>query len=197
MNAVIKIVCVYTTDKCFSDFLNRPQLTERDIIAADKFKEPADKTLRIASAYLKRKYVGEWTVEKNGKPVCDNGFFNVSHTDGLVVIALGDKPLGVDAEKIRPIDEKLKRYVCSEEEYSKAMDDERFFTVWTLKESLVKAEGEGLTDVKSIPSFGENGIKLWKGEMYRSKTVLFGGYALSVTVKGGQPFEVQVVNDDI
>ena len=77
--------------------------------------------------------------------------FNISHTKGLVVCAVADRALGVDTEQIRPFKEGLMRRVCSGAERSFVMEGrseaarrERFFRLWTLKESFVKAIGRGL-----------------------------------------------------
>ena len=77
--------------------------------------------------------------------------FNISHTKGLVVCAVADRALGVDTEQIRPFKAGLMRRVCSESERgfvlegrSEAARQERFFRLWTLKESFVKAIGRGL-----------------------------------------------------
>ena len=77
--------------------------------------------------------------------------FNISHTEGLVVCAVAGRALGVDTERIRPFKEGLMRRVCSEAERSyvlagrsEAEREERFFRLWTLKESFVKAIGRGL-----------------------------------------------------
>nr|WP_314460244.1 4'-phosphopantetheinyl transferase superfamily protein [uncultured Clostridium sp.] len=78
-------------------------------------------------------------------------FHNISHTEGLAACALGDVPVGIDAELIRPFSEKIIRKVMSEQEkeqFFKLKGEERtafFFKIWTLKESYVKARGWGIT----------------------------------------------------
>ncbi|MDW2799092.1 4'-phosphopantetheinyl transferase superfamily protein [Clostridium boliviensis] len=78
-------------------------------------------------------------------------YHNISHTDGLAVCALGDEPVGIDTELIRPFSEKIIRKVMSPQEqelFEKLKGDERtayFFKIWTLKESYVKAKGCGIT----------------------------------------------------
>ncbi|WP_097006207.1 4'-phosphopantetheinyl transferase family protein [Lacrimispora amygdalina] len=78
-------------------------------------------------------------------------YHNISHTDGLAVCALGDEPVGIDTELIRPFSEKIIRKVMSAKEqelFEKLKGKERtayFFKIWTLKESYVKAKGWGIT----------------------------------------------------
>jgi 4'-phosphopantetheinyl transferase len=93
-----------------------------------------------------------------GKPALKDGprdlRFNVSHTEGLAVLALvRDREIGVDAEKIRvqPDAQKLaKRFFSPEEQrfLENLSGDElqrAFFRCWTLKEAYIKAKGEGLS----------------------------------------------------
>lgn len=88
----------------------------------------------------------------NGKPyLCDHPdlHFNLSHCRGLAVCAVGTSPLGVDAEYIRPLRERVLRRVFSPEETTEVQQsqtpDETFFRIWTLKESFVKAIGVGIS----------------------------------------------------
>lgn len=66
-------------------------------------------------------------------------FFSLSHTEGLVVCALGDVPVGVDAERPRPLRSGTAERLMSPEEAA-AFD---FFRLWTLRESCFKLTGSG------------------------------------------------------
>jgi len=79
--------------------------------------------------------------------------FNLSHTDGLLVLALSRKlALGVDVESIARKVEMLAlsaRFFTSGEhaalqELAGSAQRERFFALWTLKEAWLKARGLGL-----------------------------------------------------
>lgn len=97
-------------------------------------------------------------VSRTGKPFI-SGFpcyeFNISHTRSAVAVALSDKPVGVDVEKIREIDFRVAEKVFSDHEKAwlnvAAPDSQlRFLEIWTKKEALVKYYGTGLTnDLKS------------------------------------------------
>lgn len=119
-------------------------------------------------SYNKPFYIGE-----KGKPYAENTgnvFFNISHSGNWVVVAVSDNPVGVDVEKMRKVPEGVAYRFFSEPEkqmLDKAEDDIEkahiFFTLWTLKESFIKAIGKGLT--KSLCSFtiiknGEAGYEL-------------------------------------
>ena len=94
--------------------------------------------------------------ESGGKPYLENAsgvYFNISHTSGLVACGIGEQEIGIDVEWIRPYDRRLMQRICSEEEMvylcgdrreGEQMQNERFFRLWTLKESYLKATGQGL-----------------------------------------------------
>lgn len=80
----------------------------------------------------------------------DNTDFNISHTDNYVVCAIAkDMILGIDIERIKPIDFSDFDITMNEiqwKEIKEATDPTRqFFEYWTLKESLIKADGRGLS----------------------------------------------------
>lgn len=75
-------------------------------------------------------------------------YFNLSHSGGLTLCGVGEAPLGVDVERVRPRRTGLERYVLSEEEYAwfqgQGGDWGSLYTLWTLKEAKVKCLGTGL-----------------------------------------------------
>ena len=113
----------------------------------------------------------EWAfcADANGRPRIANpppgpGIeFNLSHSGGLVV-------LGVDVESIsRNTDtDRLDRYFAPREREAllalpEAERRRRFFELWTLKESYLKARGEGLRlalDAFAFDFTGERGLRL-------------------------------------
>lgn len=94
---------------------------------------------------------------KYGKPILDSPRdlnFNVSHTDGLALLAfVRTHEIGIDIEKIIPKPDVRKlseRFFSIHERHSleKLSGDElhaAFFRCWTRKEAYVKARGEGLS----------------------------------------------------
>ena len=76
--------------------------------------------------------------------------YNVSHSGEYVVCVVHDEAVGVDIEYIGPYDLHLAKELFKEEEYQDLLNanDDRlgaFYDIWTLKESYVKAVGEGLS----------------------------------------------------
>lgn len=106
---------------------------------------------------------GYWRFKRSehGKPVLANGdrftstlSFNISHTDGLVILGIShNHAVGVDVENIHRKTASLEiadQSFSSEEAavlraLSGPAQTERFFHYWTLKESYMKARGMGLS----------------------------------------------------
>ncbi len=114
-----------------------------------------------------------------GRPFIDSDIdFNISHSGDYVVCAVGtrrrrvptDERVGIDIEKIRPIVlSDFKNYMTSQEWESIEASDrqyDRFYEHWTMKESVIKAEGRGL----SIPL---TDIRLYRGKAAVYDTVWF------------------------
>ena len=89
-----------------------------------------------------------------GKPfLSDSGLFiSLSHTDGMVAVAVSDCEVGVDIERTKLVDLKIAKrfFTDSEQDYVFESDDatDRFFEIWTKKEAYIKKIGKGLsTDI--------------------------------------------------
>ncbi len=116
-------------------------------------------TLRcLAAAYLGASPLDlSFRYSEYGKPILDGPgdlHFNVSHTDGLALIAfVKTHQIGIDVEKIRPEPDARKlaeRFfsLCECHSLEKLSGDDllaAFFRCWTRKEAYVKARGEGLS----------------------------------------------------
>jgi 4'-phosphopantetheinyl transferase len=79
-------------------------------------------------------------------------FFNLSHAGGHAALAVSsDVDLGVDIERLRPIEPGLSKQffsACENEALAKLDGDDwlsGFFRIWTGKEAVVKAIGLGLS----------------------------------------------------
>jgi len=126
----------------------------------------------------------------NGKPYADGIFFSLSHSEDMVVCAVGGSAIGCDIEKLTAPREKVaaRYFNAAELEYlnSFALEDraKAFFRIWTMKESYLKMTGEGLS--APLDSFcvriGED-ISIIRGGMpcaCRIKEYNIEGYYLSV-----------------
>ncbi|WP_240903678.1 4'-phosphopantetheinyl transferase family protein [Chengkuizengella sediminis] len=98
----------------------------------------------------------EIVFQKNtyGKPILLNKpqfHYNVSHSGDWVVCATDGSIIGIDVEKMAPIDYTIANRFFSKQEVvdlSKKEEPEKlkyFFDLWTLKESYIKTDGRGLS----------------------------------------------------
>ncbi len=98
-------------------------------------------------------------IGKYGKPylINDERFhYNVSHTRSAIIAAVSDRPVGVDIERVRETDDALAARILNAAEHAAyeragAEKDDRFFSIWTRKEALVKYRGQALpSDLKTL-----------------------------------------------
>lgn len=81
--------------------------------------------------------------KNNSKPCFDTEkvYFNLSHSNGVMMLGISHAQIGVDIEKIRPIDYKKFTFI-------EADDEQMFFEKWTERESYLKFTGQGLSNLK-------------------------------------------------
>ena len=86
-------------------------------------------------------------------------FFNISHSGDMVILGISDKEIGVDVEKIKHFKDSLVNYVftkgdkaLAKELMDGASDSDKVYTrLWTVKESIMKHSGKGISmEPKSI-----------------------------------------------
>ena len=108
--------------------------------------------------YALQKEFGEnlshFTIAKgmHGKPYFTDSdiLFNISHSGNYAAAAVSSIPIGVDVQIVRPVKDNIIAKLCrgKELEYiDKSGDDKSraFIRLWTLKESYIKATGDGMT----------------------------------------------------
>ena len=139
--------------------------------------------------------------DEYGKPRLLNDcniHFNLSHSGAWVVCALDERPIGVDVEKNRDISLDVSSLCLTAGEITdmeKKGDSEKltfFYSLWTLKESYVKAIGKGLST--SLTSFAvrflpEGGIRVASGGrtvdgIFLKAYNIDEGYSVSVCAHG-------------
>ncbi len=90
---------------------------------------------------------------EHGKPAVDGVAFNLAHSGELALVALAEDDVGVDVERLRPIDEAVRlaeRWLAPQDadRVAAAPEGERaetFLAAWTVREAYAKACGEGLS----------------------------------------------------
>lgn len=107
----------------------------------------------VLCCLLKEKFnLTDFTVEceRNGKPklVSSPLSFNLSHSKNYVLCACGDENVGCDTELIKPFKLNVAKRYFTEREYmylAQSNSETDFTKLWTLKESILKLSGEGLS----------------------------------------------------
>ena len=138
----------------------------------DSFRFYDDKKRTVSGEMLARTAVADmcgiapgdikFAAGEKGKPyaLAQTAEFNISHSENMVICAASSLPVGVDIEKIRPVNLKTAKQFCSddellclfghkpsENEFTAVSEGEilkRFFRLWTKKEAYGKFTGEGL-----------------------------------------------------
>ena len=96
---------------------------------------------------------------KNGKPYLKNSnlFFNISHKKDIIVIAFSDNEIGIDMEYIdkdKEIKKALLNSFFSKNEINYIDNNiEKFFEVFTKKESYIKMLGKRVAEIKYVDIF--------------------------------------------
>lgn len=176
----------------------------------DRCKNEKNKKLMVAGDMLLKEALSEKGIAltgfyKNakGKPYITDSpyYFNISHSEDFCICGISDKEIGVDIEKIRKANLKTTTKFATENEqkyiFGKIPDEadfsldfnnstfnvfERFFEIWTLKESYFKMLGTGIgTDLKSVEfSVTADGVVCNKNaKMAMNKSI--DGYVISLS----------------
>lgn len=139
-----------------------------EIARANRYMQEKDRTRFIISRAILRQILGKYInqvaadlkfvigVDKKPYIVGADIKYNVSHSANWVLIAIANTNVGVDTEKINPL---FDFSSILEDNFSKAEIDfigespQNFFLLWTRKEALTKATGQGLDEnLKYMPS---------------------------------------------
>ena len=112
-------------------------------------------------AILKEAVFREYSIDTNdlkiekgehGKPYFSDRkdiFFNISHSGDYAAAAVGNVPLGVDVQVMSRVGESVIGKLCNDDEKRFLNESEdrgkAFIILWSLKESFVKATGDGMS----------------------------------------------------
>ena len=155
-------------DDLFQTLLNSVEPEKREKIKKFRRWEDGHRTLYadllIRSILMNRPGVDNeeisFSTNPCGKPFLrhsENVYFNCGHSGRWIVCGVGHCPVGVDVEKIKKDNFDISERFFSAEEHQTLLRKNKserldiFFTLWTLKESYLKAVGKGL--YQSLNSF--------------------------------------------
>lgn len=122
-------------------------LTAADIASASRFQNEARRNEHLAWRRIVRRELGrDVAIEYNttGAPEVNSEgcYISVSHSRGVVAVAFGEEPVGVDIETMeRDFGRASARYLSDEE---RALSGEQSWAarVWTAKEAMYKLYGQ-------------------------------------------------------
>ncbi|WP_158795401.1 4'-phosphopantetheinyl transferase superfamily protein [Pedobacter sp. L105] len=161
-------------------------LSADEIDKGNRFVHQHDRESYLVSKYYLRLLLSRflhlansaitYSYTSHRKPALSGIEFNLSHAGNYVVIAVSQLPVGVDIEFIKK-DFKfmdLMEMCFSEEESSFILSNEdqlsSFFLLWTRKEAILKATGEGLTDhLHLVPSLATEVHR--QGQLFKVQSI--------------------------
>ena len=102
-------------------------------------------------------FLPDISVKPGGKPFfasLPDVHFSLSHSDGFIMCAVSDSPVGCDIQTVRNVSEKLIRRIMGNGEAKRFEErgrrTEDFFRLWTLKESALKLYGDPGADFTAL-----------------------------------------------
>lgn len=164
---------------------------------AERYVNEKDKLLSYGAGYLLKKYLPKKEMKEtlNKKPYFECGpYFNISHSGEYVVLAIHKtSDVGIDIERINEnkIDA-IKFTLCDEEK--KINDTSELFRMWTNKESIIKCMSSNLNDIRKLRGLPLEGYRRINGNDYYTKSLIYEGYSLSVTLNTKQEFNIKLNN---
>ncbi len=146
---------------------------------------------RVLLGYILKNYYGtesfSYRYGENGKPYLKNGdmFFNISHSGKYVLCCVSESEIGCDIEQIRDYNPKVGKRFFTPREYkllsNKETEDLFFAKLWTLKESILKKDGTGISGGLDTYCFaehiGEESFRAYGCSFYSFR---YGNYMISV-----------------
>ncbi len=142
----------------------------------NNYKDNNDKKRSVAGEMIARKLIAEhctitpesmvFSTGPYGKPEVKNIniSFNISHSEEFVICCISTNQIGIDIEKIKPLNINILNKVCTYEDLEYIYDEKvtsckfplstkelkRFYEIWTVKEAYFKCIGTGIKNLKSI-----------------------------------------------
>lgn len=133
----------------------------------------------------------------NGKPYIEGNavYFNVTHSGSLAIIAICDKPVGVDFEAFRTTPTAVFNRLTDREKLE-VKDSKSFLKNWTAKEAFVKFYGESVLKFAKRMQFFGNAIYL-DGERQSEKIIQIehdlGIISVCVECDTATPTELEII----
>lgn len=137
---------------------NRRHKIEKYVNKKDKIMavigEILIRTIIVENLKISNKYI-RFNKNQYGKPFLEgypNFCFNISHSGAYVLCGVDDSPIGIDVEEVKHIEyEEIAKFFFPTKEFEYIVNQDlkfkldRFYEIWTLKESYIKCCGQGLS----------------------------------------------------
>lgn len=175
-----------------------PLLPKERIEKANRLFKQDDRLLSLGGSYFIEKYTPSTPllISKEGRPYKRNCHFSISHSGDYVIFAKADNPIGVDIQKFRHFKENLVSFTMSEEQVHRIKNPQDFFKMWSLKESLTKCIGRGLTgDFKTIVA--KEGAYSYDGKKFYSSVKEKDDYSIAITIETEIEFSIKLIEETI
>lgn len=149
-------------DNVFEYFLRFVSPEKKERISKQCIKQNADNMLVgeiLAKAIIKKTFGIEikkqvFKLSENGKPYLANFpdiHFSISHSGEYVMVAVSDKPVGADIQKIKKYNSAVMKKYYSDKEIKQIEEssdkDSEYTKIWTQKEAVIKKSDTGLAKV--------------------------------------------------
>ena len=138
------------------------EMTESRKARVDRLSIEEDRKRSLLGEILIKKLLCEEGIkatlesDSSGRPYLSGAelYVSIAHSGEMAICAISENPVGIDVERIKPINLKLINKVCTEREKAyveKAQDPSlSFLEIWTAKEAYFKKHGTGITNLKSV-----------------------------------------------
>ncbi|MBR5897304.1 MAG: 4'-phosphopantetheinyl transferase superfamily protein [Lachnospiraceae bacterium] len=146
-------------DEVFETYYKEALPYRKDKVDGLKLKKPKCRSLG-AGVLLKKALEdagvkADFIISDNGKPALKNDelqlLFNLSHSGDRAMCVISDCPVGCDVETVKENKRVADRFFTEAEAKLANRSATDFTRLWTLKESFIKATGEGLA--RALDSF--------------------------------------------
>jgi 4'-phosphopantetheinyl transferase len=146
-----------------------------------------DNYLSIYAEYLLCYLLKEYNIDynditilenENGKPYIkdSNIYYSISHSNEYVIVAIDEKPIGIDIQFIK--DNKPNNFVLNEEEFKY-----NYIDIFSLKESYIKCIGSNINHMKDITFNLDNQITSNKEDFEFTQIKEIDNYVISICNK--------------
>lgn len=88
--------------------------------------------------------------DENGKPYLEDSknYVSISHQDNFTLVAISNKPIGIDIERVRKYKESMNNYLGLSEKV--VTSKYKFFKEWTKREAYIKRKNLKLGEIRNL-----------------------------------------------